>query len=317
VPLQPHIEEGSVDPAVRARYWRAIAAGNMAAHMPLTVQIEAAAQALALYRELGQPRRVFSTLIHLARWLSSQGNDSASRAALDEARSLMQHDWPAEFHGRLLRRDVALAEAAGRLDEALALSQEDVRVSASTGDWRLEVISRSNLADMLWQLGKLDEAAGVAGSLALELRARPAADTDMGNLFANAMGILSEMGRIAEASAAALEALPIMRRSRIWFVEQWAYMFWRRDQIDVAVRLLGMSDARCARAGVSLQPNERRLIAQARTALKRQLGPQAFERGLGAGAAVREAETFRLISAALAQVVGSGEDEGVCAKGRV
>jgi tetratricopeptide (TPR) repeat protein len=240
------------------------------------------------------------------------GDEAGSRAALDEARELMQHDWPAEFQGRLLRRDASLALAAGRLTEALVLYQDDVRISASTGDWRLEVISGTNLADMLWQLGALDEAADVARDLAEELRARPTADANMASLLSNLMGILSEMGLIDEASAVAGEALPIARRSRDWYVEEWAYLFWRRGQIDIAARLLGMSDAQCTCDSVTRQPNEERLITQARAALGRQLGPQAFALSLGIGAAMGEPEMARLISAALAQ----HDDNGTAAKGR-
>ena len=316
VPLQRHIENGAVDRAVAARYWRAIAAGNMASRVPLVLQAEAATRALALYRELGQPRRVFSTLIHLSRCMGTLGDEAASRAALDEARGLMQRDWPAEFQGRLLRRDARFARVAGRFTEALVLYREDVRVSASTGDWRLEVISRTNLADLLWQVGTLDEAAGVARQLAEELRARPTADADVAGLLSNLMGILSEMGLIDEASAVAGEALPIARRSRDWYVEEWVYLFWRRGQIDIAARLLGMLDAQCARDSVTLQPNEERLITQARAALERQLSPEAFAQGLAAGAALREAEMFALISAALPKLREPGEDEDSSVKGR-
>ena len=312
VPLQQQVEAGAADLAVSARYWRALAAGNMARRLPLALQAEAATRAVALYRQLGQPRRVFSTLIHLSRCLSAQGDDAAAQTALDEARGLMQHDWPAEFQGRLLRRDARFARAAGRFTEALVLYREDVRVSASTGDWRLEVISRNNLTDLLWEVGTLDEAVGVAHQLAEELRARPTADADMASLLSNLMGILSEMGRIDEASATAGEALPIARRSREWFVEQWLYLFWRRGQVDIAARLLGMLDVQCARNSVVLQPNEERLIGQARAALERQLGPQAFALSLGIGAAMGEPEMARLISVALAQ----HDDNGTAAKGR-
>ena len=178
--------------------------------------------------------------------------------------------------------------------------------------FRSEVISRNNLTDLLWEVGTLDEAVGVAHQLAEELRARPTADADMASLLSNLMGILSEMGRIDEASATAGEALPIARRSREWFVEQWLYLFWRRGQVDIAARLLGMLDVQCARNSVVLQPNEERLIGQARAALERQLGPQAFALSLGIGAALGEPEMARLISVALAQ----HDDNGTAAKGR-
>jgi predicted ATPase/DNA-binding winged helix-turn-helix (wHTH) protein len=296
VPLRQHVEDGAVDPAVAARYWRAIAATNMTARVPRALQAEASCRAQSLYQALGQPRRVFSSLIQLARHRSAQQYDAAAQAAADEARGLIQPDWPAQLLILLLRIDGYLARHTGRLTEALAVFRDVVRVSASTGDWRLEVMARSNLADLLWQIGPIEEAAREARKLADELRANPAADSDMALLFANVVGILSEMGRIDEASAVARDALPLMRRDRNYRIEEWAYLFWRRGQIDTATMLLGASDAQRVRAGVALQENELRLMAELRAALQAQLQPEAFARGLAAGAALGEAQLLALIA---------------------
>ncbi len=304
VSLRQHVENGAADPALAARYWRAIAAGNMSGRVPRSLQVEAADRALSLYRTLGQPRRVFSSLIRLALIRSAQHDHAAAQVALDEARALVRPDWPAEFRVLLLRIDGRLALAAGRLTEALALFRDVVRVSASTGDWRLEVIARNNLAYVLWQMGPIEEAACEACKLAEELRARPAGHEDMAILFANVVGILSEMGRIDEASTAAAEALPLMRRARRYYVEEWAYLFWRRGQIDTATLLIGASDAEQIRDEAPLQECERRLIAEARAALA-QLQPGALARGLAAGAALGERELLALISEALAQPLGN------------
>ncbi|HEY6133832.1 MAG TPA: winged helix-turn-helix domain-containing protein [Rubrivivax sp.] len=301
IPLQQHGEDGAMDANVTARFWRAIAASNMAGRVPRAAQVDAACRAKALYQAVGQPRRVVSSLLQLSR-LRSRPQDSADAlAALGEARGLIRPDWPAEFHVQLLRRDSALARGAGRFAEARTLSEECVRVSASTGDWRLEVIARANLADLLWQLGPLEEAACVARKLAEELRTRPAADVDSANVFANLIGILCEMGRIDEASAAAREALPTMRRARTPFVEQWVYLFWCRGQIDVGALLLGACDAERARFGTPHQTNEQRLIDQARASLKARMDPPTYASALAVGAAVPEGKLFELISDALAQ----------------
>ena len=102
------------------------------------------------------------------------------------------------------------------------------------------------------------------------------------------IGILSEIGRIDEASAAAREALPMMRRARRYFVEEWAYLFWRRGQRESAALLLGASDAKCVRDELPLQANERRLIAAARAALEGAAAGRS--RALAAGAALGEAD---------------------------
>jgi tetratricopeptide (TPR) repeat protein len=294
-----------VAPAVAARYWGALAATNMVGHVLRTVQVEAAERALSLYRVLGQPRRILSSLINLSRHLSAQRQDATAQAALEEARGLIRPDWPVELHHRLLHRDGSIARNAGRFSAALALCHEAVRVGASTGDWRLEAISSNNLVDLLWELGPIDEAARVASKLAEAFRVKPAADGDMAILFANLIGILSEMGRIDEASAVAREALPLMRRARYTYLEEWVYLFWRRGQFDAATRLLGASDAERVRFDTPLQENERRLIAEARPALEARCAPDAFTGALAAGAMLDMTGLFALISEALAQRDGN------------
>ena len=92
-----------------------------------------------------------------------------------------------------------------------------------------------------------------------------------------------------------------MRRARTYFVEEWAYLFWRRGQREAAARLIGASDAQCIKDDVPRQPNEERLIAQARADLEARMGADAFAGCLAAGARLSEAELFALISEALAQ----------------
>jgi predicted ATPase/DNA-binding winged helix-turn-helix (wHTH) protein len=305
LPLRQHVEDGAVDRPVVARYWRAIAARNMVGHVPRALQVEASGRAQLLYQALGQPRRVFSSLVQLARHRIAQHETAAAQAAADEARGLIHADWPAELLILLLRIDGYLARQAGRFPEALALFHDAVRVSASTGDWRLEVMARINVADLLWQIGPIEEGTRETRQLAEELRARLATYSDMAMVFCNLVGMLSELGRIDEASNVAREALPLMRRAREYFIEAWAYLFWRRGQIHVATLLLGASDARRAREGVPLQENEQRMMAELRAALQTQLQTEVLASDLAAGAALGEAERLALIDGALTPALGN------------
>ena len=306
LPHRQQVEEGAVDgtvdEAVVARYWRAIAAANMMGRAPHQLQVEAAERARAMYKALGQPRRVFSSLMRLVSYRLFEGDQVSAQTALAEARSLIQPDWPAEFHMHLLRRESSTARAAGKPVEALAFQRQEVQLSVATGDWRLQVIARNNLVDLLWEVGPIEEAAREARQLAQELRARPvAASADI--LFANLMGILSEMGLVAEASDVAREALPIMRRTQNYYLDEWVFLFWRRGQSDVAARLLGALDASSRKTGLPTQHNERRLIAKARAALEKELPPDALARHLAAGAAAHPEKLPELLSESLAQGV--------------
>ena len=117
------------------------------------------------------------------------------------------------------------------------------------------------------------------------------------------MGILSEMGLVAEASDVAREALPIMRRTQNYYLEEWVYLFWRRGQSDVAARLLGALDASSRKTGLPTQHNERRLMAKARAALEKELPPDVLARHLASGAAHIREKLPELLSESLAQRV--------------
>ena len=60
-----------------------------------------------------------------------------------------------------------------------------------------------------------EAAAREASKLAEEFRAKPSADADMAILFANLIGVLSEMGRIDEASSAARERMSMFKLMRV------------------------------------------------------------------------------------------------------
>ena len=301
LPHLPRVEAGGIDESVAARYWRALAAGNMMGRLPLDLCVRAAEQAHALYRSLGKPRRMFSSLMRLVSCRQSLRQLTAALAALAEARTLIQPSWPTEFHIHMLRRESSLARGERQFGDALALLQTEIKLSETTGDWRLQVIARNNLIDLLWQVGPIEQAAAEAQRLGDELRSRPAAIGDSDVAYANLMGILSEMGRIEEASRAARDALPFMRRSHDYFLEEWIYLFWRRSQLEVAALLLGALDAAAARTGLPSGSNERRLIATARKGIENAMAPEMLTQYRTTGASIDADRLSGVLSEALAE----------------
>jgi len=302
----PSPQPETIDDALAARYWRAIAANNMVGHVPAALQAAAARRACELYRRLAQPRRVFSSLIQLAR--RTRDHDPAgAQAAAEEARKLLAPDWPAEFRLLLLRLDAQFARMARRYETALALHDEEVRIAEATGDWRLAVIARSNRGDILWMMARLDDAVREMAALMEALRARPSADTDMMSAYSNALGVLIEMGRIDDASRLALDALLPMRRCGEYILEVWTHLFWRRGQLDIAARLLGAYDAKRLQSYPS-QLNEQRLVERARAGLERDISGDAFAGHFAAGAALGKAELLALIEDGLATPISLPAD---------
>ena len=301
LPLQQHVKSDQVDPTVAERYWGAVAATNMTGHVLRTEQVEAANRALTHCRTTGQCRRIYTNLINLSHHLGALRQDAAAQMALEEARGLIQPNWPKELHHRLLLREASLARDVGRFSDALSRIDDAVRIGTSSGDWPLEVIARNKRVDVLWEMGPIDEAAREACKLAREFLTRPATDTEMALLFANLIGIHSEMGCIDQATAAARDAIPIMSRARYSYIEEWLYLFWRRGQLRTAAVLLGASDAERLRYGTPHRANERRLIAQARAALKAQIDSHELVSLLAKGEALIEGDWLPLVSHALKQ----------------
>jgi predicted ATPase len=67
VTLRHRVEIEAVDHIVAARFWRGLAASNLMGRLPRAEQLDAATRAVALYQELGQPRRVMSSLLQVSR----------------------------------------------------------------------------------------------------------------------------------------------------------------------------------------------------------------------------------------------------------
>ncbi len=306
VPLRQAVEDGAASTPVTARYWRAMASINMAStgRVSRALQAEAADRARTLYLSLAQPRRAFSSLVLLAGHRMVQGQNTAAQAAAAEARALMQPDWPAMLRIRLLRLDGHFARIAGRLAEALTLHRDAVRVSAATHDAVLDMMTRVNLADLLWETGPIEDAARQMCALLDDLRERPLSALDMTLPFARTVGILSEMGRIDEASGVARETLRLMQVGQGHDVMEWAYLFWRRGRFDAAALLLGKSAADQRRTGAKLWPNQKRLVGEVRAALEATLGEVALGKRLEEGAALDHRALLSLLTATLDELDG-------------
>jgi hypothetical protein len=264
-------------------------------------QVEAGERAAALYRELGKPRRLFSTLIRLSQY-QGDVDVGAADASMAEARALLRPDWPVEYQVMRLRRDAGDARRAGRKAEAETLAREAIRQCREAGDWRLEVMHRTVLTDMLWELGPLTDAAQEARALAQDLRERPTAPGDMDVSFTNLLGIESELGNLEAAAAVARETQALLVRTGGRYHEAWVHFFWRSGQHDIAAMLLGECDARGA--DHSVQVNEVRLREQARAGLAAAMSAEALEARKAAGAALTQSEVVALLAQGLNNLVG-------------
>ena len=92
--VRAEVVPDAVDRATEARYWRALAAGNMQGIRTVPEMLEAARRATAIYRTLGRPRRLFGALRLTGVWSRMLGDEAAGRAAVEEAAALVGPDSP-------------------------------------------------------------------------------------------------------------------------------------------------------------------------------------------------------------------------------
>jgi predicted ATPase/DNA-binding winged helix-turn-helix (wHTH) protein len=303
---RPELRPGAVDYATEARFWRAMAASNMQGTLTISELLEAARLATAAYRSLRRPRRLFTSLRLVAIWSRMAGDLDGARAAIDEAAALIEPDWPAEFQVVVLRFRAWSSRKIGAYDEAGAMYREAIRLAREVGDWRLEVIDRVNACDLLWELGHHDEAAHRLAELLELQRLRPASDFELVETLSMHIGVLGEIGRIAEAAAVASAALPVMRRMPKFRFEPCAQLLWRLGCPEAAARVLGAQAARERDGRETSQVNETRIAMATLSSLKIDMAPARLEAEMALGDRLRHLDVCAVLADALAGAAADG-----------
>jgi tetratricopeptide (TPR) repeat protein len=303
-----HLRPGAVDDTTDARFWRAMAAPNMKGTLTLSELLEAAWLATVAYRALRRPRRLFAALRLLAIWSRMAGNVEGAKAAIDEAAALIEPDWAAEFRIVVLRFRAWARRQEGAYDAAAAMYREALRLAQEAGDWRLEVIERTNLCDLLWQFGRHDEAAHSLAELIELQRLRPVSDYELVETLSMQTGVLCEAGRIEEAAVAARAALPVMRRMPKFRFEPCAQLLWRLGRPEAAGRVLGAHAARERDGRETSQGNETRIARATMSSLQTELAPAQLDAEMALGERLRHLDVCALLADALAGAATHGNE---------
>jgi predicted ATPase/DNA-binding winged helix-turn-helix (wHTH) protein len=308
---RPHLRPGAIDDATGARFWRAMAASNMQGTLTTSELLDAARLATAAYRTLRRPRRLFSALRMVAIWSRMAGDIDGAQAAIEEAAALIEPDWAAEFRIVVLRFRAWVSREEGAHDAAAAMYRESIRLAHEAGDWRLEVIGRSNVCDLLWELGRHDEAAHKLAELLESQRLRPASDYELVETLSMQIGVLGEIGRIDEAAAAAGAALPVMRRMPKFRFEPCAQLLWRLGRPEAAARVLGAQAARERDGRETSQVNEKRIAQATLSSLQIELASAQLDAEMALGDRLRHLDVCALLADALPGATARGREPSV------
>jgi hypothetical protein len=286
-----HLVAGAVDTATAARFWRGLAASNMYGYLAMMEQLEASQRAAALYRAMDRPKRLFRALRRTFVWAIELQNDGLAALAMEESEGLIQPEWGPEFTIEVLRSRSHLASRRGDFDAAIAMRKDAVRVARDIfGDWRLQIIEETCVAEFLWCAGRQAEAATLLTGLIEGMRLRPASDYELLDAIETQLWILSDLGDLPAATALARRALPVMRRMPRFSLSGCAHLLMRLDRFAEAARVLGIQIAR-TRAGLAptLPPGLSaldRLQAEALAGVEAALAPHDLSRLLQDGEAL-------------------------------
>jgi predicted ATPase/DNA-binding winged helix-turn-helix (wHTH) protein len=299
------VAAAAVDKDTAARFWRGLAASNMAGYVTMTEQLEAAQRAAAMYHGLDRPKHRFSALRRVSVWAVWLGDDALAERAVKESEELIQPDWGTEFRIEVLRGRSILAARQGDLDQAIALRQEAARVARDEADdWRLQIIDETIVADLLWRAKRPGDAAELLARLIEGMRLRPASDYELLDVLETRLWILSDRGDLPGATALARQALPVMRRMPRFALIGCAHLLMRLGHFGPAARVLGAQSARTRRGLEQPTPPGfsvlARLHSEALAAVEAALRPEDLGLLLRAGEGLAYSDVCDLLAMAIA-----------------
>lgn len=263
-------------PADIARYWHAQAQLATAMVLPPARGLQAAVQALDLYRARGDVTGCYWALnyrITLSQW-SSEPFDTA--AALAEMRALEAPDWPP-----LRQRPRRFAEAlqlmmAGHWRECRDAFADEHRRCSAAGDWRSAWLAGTNVAHAHLVLDEPGAALALAAEIAGQARAQGRLRQLWAPLAMQGIAAL-QLGDLPGAEAVMRELFDILWAdgSLWWGADYWPALLLLRGRPEDAARLCALADRHVPGPRGALAAKVRDRVLQA---LHGQLGPERVAR---------------------------------------
>lgn len=244
-----------------------------------------ARRALALARELGDPRRMVLALgIIAAR--DEQAGPAERDAAMREMRERLTPDLPLLTRVNAAQTEFVYTQRSGDVERAEAVGQRWLALTREPG-WEYDhVIVLTNMADLALVRGDVAQAVQLGRELERQLedsRLLRSLTVARSNL---AIALLAA-GETAQVRAVAERGWPMAASWRLQ--PYWAVIFAglaaQEGRVRSAAGLLGCAHARLAALGGEPEPNEARALAEAERLARAGLEPSAFDAQREAGAA--------------------------------
>ncbi len=256
---------------------------------------DAAAELVAIYRELGDARRLYDALGRSAAVAAMAGDRSLAEAHMAQGRALEQPDWPPRVRERFR---VWLTSVQSRIGDAAGYAQTVREILALAEEGGLENSAAMMQAEML-DLALLEGDARRAvemGQKAMQSLHRLGMTSAWGLTAAYLCGAQALTGELQDARASARLARPVLSSlglEALLYVHL-ALLCARTGRPAEAARLLGCSRAWYAANHHSPESTLLRLHDIANADIVTALGSAEFERERAAGAAMAAIDSSAL-----------------------
>lgn len=228
------------DPAVpahsRALWWVERARQLLISHRPEARQV--AETACALTQALGDERIHFHALVALVRSSRSSHTDIAARCQELKALVDAHPEWPGRLamvmHGTLSMGALLQSDLPG----ALTHRQAELELARLHGNPQAVDVAESNVMNMLYKLGRFDEA--LAMNDVLVARMAKSEDVNLAYALNTRMALLVRLRRHDELRAMAAQINAMFDRFQMpYYLERWALMLVDEGQARAAAQLVG------------------------------------------------------------------------------
>jgi tetratricopeptide (TPR) repeat protein len=250
-------------------------------------------RALQVYRGLDDPAGLYKALCSLGSAPRDVIDEAQAGAFLDEAAQIEDPAWSPRQRSR---RQLSLEwfhDQGGRFEAAREAGLQHVALARAAGALGA-IPALSNLADTEFELGNSEVAIALCRE-AIERAAalgRPAAAV---HAYGNMVPALLERGEVAEAESVIRSGRALMVRglgTSFALLMSLALLAQRRDQAELAARLLGCAQRAYDEGGHHMHPPELRIRASVLAALRARFSEEAIAPLQAEGARWSEDEAF-------------------------
>jgi len=283
----------SVSTTAAARFWLTIA--KLGVYSIRRESYDAAVRAVELYGELDDHQRRYEALTFAAVQGTRFATIEQMEAQIDEAARLERPEWPARQRAKLQFARCFWFARQGRFTEAFACAQRQVAICRDGGVEVSALYAMSNVTLMESLLGGSREALEHSRIAIARLHAL-GADAGAGHLYFSQIIALLMLDRSDEALTAARNAYPRLSHEgdQYRMLLPLALLNASQGRLDAAARIAGFDEAIRARTGENMSVVAPLLHARLDPLLDPGLSTGERERFAAEGAALHEAEAFKL-----------------------